>query len=56
MGRVVRHHSHAVLGRPDHRLVEADYTDFADDMKPVSTAALIERTTLIAHLKQFFHK
>ena len=39
-----------------YRLVEADYTDFADDMKPVSATDLIERTSLITHLKQFFHR
>ena len=39
-----------------YRLVEADYTDFADDMRPVSATDMIERTALIAHLKQFFHK
>ncbi|MDE0047137.1 MAG: hypothetical protein OXU19_14970 [bacterium] len=37
-------------------MIEADYSDFADDMKSASVAGLIERTTLIAHVEQFFHK
>ncbi len=45
---MVGRHDHAVPGRPDRRLAEADYTDFATD--------LIERATLFAHLKQFFRK
>ena len=45
---MVGRHDHAVPGRPGRRLAEADYTGFAAD--------LIERTTLFAHLKQFFHK
>ena len=51
--RVAREHDPAAGA---YRLIDADYTDFADDLKPVATTELIERTTLIAHLKEFFRR
>ena len=39
-----------------YRLIETDYSAFADDLKSFGGTGVIERGTLIANLKQFFRK
>ncbi len=39
-----------------YRLIETDYSGFADDLKSFGGTGVIERDTLITNLKQFFRK
>ena len=39
-----------------YRLIETDYSTFADDLKSFGGTGVIERGTLITNLKQFFRK